>query len=167
MPKVIIDDKGRLFGKVSIIDIIAVLIIVTVIGILGYKYALPTSSGYLTPKHDNIKMVFYDEEVNSFTANRVMKGDAARERLQNANFGKVVDVVVDESVSWGESDEGQFVASGKPGFSSIYITLEAKGSLDRSGIIIDKAQYYIGQYITLYVGNCAFYGTIHEAEKIQ
>ena len=160
----IIDDKGRLFGKVSIIDIIAVLIIVA-IGIFGYRYVFSSSTSYLAPKDDTIQIVFYEEEVSSFTANRVKIGDPARERLQNADFGKVVDVKVGESVSWGESDEGHFVSTGKEGFSSIYITMEAKGIMDRSGIIIDKAQYYIGQYITLYVGDCALYGTIHYAEK--
>ncbi|HHW30931.1 MAG TPA: DUF4330 domain-containing protein [Clostridiaceae bacterium] len=160
----IIDDKGRLFGKVSIIDIIAVLVLV-VVGILAYKFILPSSSGYLAPKNDTLHIVFYEEEVNSFTANRVKIGDVASERLQNADFGKVIDVKVDKSVSWGESSEGEFIISNKEGFSSIYITMEAKGILDRNGIIIDKAQYYIGQYITLYVGDCALYGIIYSAEK--
>lgn len=165
MQKVIIDDKGRLYGKVSIIDILAILILVAIVGVLGYRYALPAASGSLAPKHDTLNIVFYEEEVNDFTTSAIKKGSPVRERLQNTNFGKVVDIEIGESVSWGESAEGQFVSSGKSGFSSVRVTMEVKGTLERSGIIIDNSQYYLGQYVTLYIGNCALYGTIHQAEK--
>ena len=34
----IIDKKGKLFGKINIIDLLLIIILVAAIGIFGYKY---------------------------------------------------------------------------------------------------------------------------------
>lgn len=41
----IIDEKGKLFGKLNIIDLIAILLIIAVAGLLGYKL-MSNSSGF-------------------------------------------------------------------------------------------------------------------------
>ena len=82
------------------------------------------------------------------------------------SFGKVVDVEVGPSVSWGEDAKGNQVKSTKEGWSSIYITMETNGKLGPNGITIGGSKYYIGQFVTLRVGDSIFYGRISNAEKL-
>jgi hypothetical protein len=161
----IIDKKGRLFGKISIIDILIIGVLLVAI-VAGYKYFAPSAAGSIPEKQDKLQIVFYQEEVNDFTAHAVKKGDPAKDAILHTSLGQVVDVETDKSVSWVKSDKGEFFASSKEGYSSVYITLEASGSTGGSGAVVGGSTYYIGQIVTLHAGNAAFYGRIYSIKKI-
>lgn len=161
-----IDKNGKIFGKVSIIDLIIILIVIAV-GIFGIRRL-----GLFSPKEsatdikNNLRITFYQEEVNSFTANNVNLEDPTTETLLNKSFGKVVNIEKGDSVSWGEDQNGKQVKTTKAGWSSIFITMETNGTLGPNGISIGGSTYYIGQFITLRVGDSIFYGRIYSAEEI-
>ena len=93
-------------------------------------------------------------------------GDPTTETLQNKNLGKVVDIEVGDSISWGFDKDGNQVKSTKEGWSLVYIHMETNGALGPNGINIGGSNYYIGQYITLRVGDSIFYGSISDVEEI-
>ncbi len=161
-----IDKNGKLFGKISIIDI-GIIILVIIAGLfIVKKLGIFIPKENITNNNDKIKVVFYQEEVNSFTANNVKLEDPATETLLNMSFGNVVDIEIGDSVSWGEDKDGRQVKSTKNGFSSVFITMETNGILGPNGINIGGSNYYIGQFITLRVGTSIFYGRIYDASKI-
>lgn len=161
-----IDKNGKLFGKISIIDI-GIIILVILAGLfIVRKLGIFAPKENVTNNTDKIKVVFYQEEVNSFTANNVKLEDPTTETLLNMSFGNVVDIEIGDSVSWGEDKDGRQVKSTKNGFSSVYITMETNGILGPNGINIGGSNYYIGQFITLRVGTSIFYGRIYDASKI-
>jgi hypothetical protein len=161
----IIDNKGRLFGKISIIDILIISVLL-VIATAGYRYIAPKAAGPLPDNQDKLQIVFYQEEVNDFTANTVNKGDPAKDAILHTSLGQVVDVKTDKSVSWIKSDKGEYFSSSKEGYSSVFITMEVNGTLAGSGAVIGGSTYYIGQIVTLHAGNAAFYGRIYSIKKI-
>ena len=137
-----IDKNGKLFGKISIVDIIIILAIIVAglffvrrLGIFSPKSAI-TNSG------DKLQVTFYQEEVNSFTANNVKIDDPTTETLLNMSFGNVANIEVGPSVSWGEDKDGKQVKSTKEGWSSVYITMETNGILGPNGISIGGSKYY-------------------------
>lgn len=160
----IVDGKGKLFGKISIIDIVIVLVIVVAVAGVGYKY---TKSKTASPfvKMDTIQLQFYQEEVPEYAAKAVNVGDAAIDAEQSSDFGKVVDVKVDKSVSWLQNPIGKIEPSSKPGYSSIYITMETKGVMGDTGVKIGNATYNIGKTVTLKAGKSIFYGRISDLKK--
>lgn len=161
-----IDKNGKLFGKISIIDI-GIIILVIIAGLfMVKKLGIFTPKENITNNNDKVKIVFYQEEVNSFTANNVKLDDPTTETLQNMSFGNVVDIEIEDSVSWGEDKDGRQVKSTKEGFSSVFITMETNGILGPNGINIGGSNYYVGQFITLRVGTSIFYGRIYDASKI-
>lgn len=161
----LIDDKGRLLGKISIIDILLVVILASVLLFGLNKIGLFSPKDALVDNRDKIEIVFYQEEVNDFTANGVNIGDPATESLQNSSFGHVTGVEIGDSISWGSDIEGNQVATSKEGYSSIYITLESKGTVGPNGLKIGGSDYYIGEIITLRVGNTIFFGRISDANR--
>lgn len=162
----VIDDKGRIFGKISIIDILFLLFILAIgifslnkLGLLGAKPGLSMGN--------KAEIIFYQEEINDFSANNVNVGDIASEALKNVSFGEVKDVKIGESISWAPDLNGeQLVLSTRDGYSSIYITMEANATVGPNGIVIGGSTFYIGETITLRAGNSIFYGKIHSANKI-
>jgi len=162
----IIDNKGRLFGKISIIDILIIGVLLAIAAAGGYKYIAPKATGSVSDNQDKLQIVFYQEEVNDFTANTVNKGDPAKDAILQTSLGRVVDVKTDKSVSWIKSDKGEYFSSSKEGYCSVYITMEVNGALAGSGAVIGGSTYYIGQTVTLYAGNAAFYGKIYSIKKI-
>ena len=87
----IIDNKGKFFGKISIVDILIVLIIIAAAAGVYYKYG---KSDTITPftRTDKIQMSFYMEDMPDFVANTVKVGDIAKDRVQNVLLGKVTSI---------------------------------------------------------------------------
>lgn len=160
----IIDDKGRLFGKVSIVDIVTVLIIVLVAVFLLNRFNIISSDS--GDSLDELYVVFYQEEVNDFSAESVEIGDPTSEALTNASFGEVVDIVLADSVSWDKDSDGRQVASSREGYVSFQAKMKTKGKLGPNGVTLDGSNYHIGDTIMFRIGNSIFYGDISDVSKI-
>lgn len=160
----IIDKEGRLFGKISLIDIIT-LILFLIIGFLFFKQLGVINNNKTAVALDNVEIVFYQEEVNDFTANSVKLGNPSKETLKNINFGEVQDIKIDESISWDKDPDGKQVSSSRDGYNSVYITTHTKGKLTSNGVVLGGEEYYVGQTIMFKVGNAMFYGDIAEIQN--
>lgn len=138
--------------KFTWIDLIIVLVIlVSVIGLKNKfakaNVATPTSS------KEKILITFYIEETPDFVVDAINIGDPVRESIQNSDFGNVIEVNPGDSIYWESGDDGQLVPSSREGYSSLYITMEGTGIINKGGVSIDKSVYYVGQTISLYAGN--------------
>lgn len=161
-----IDKKGRLLGKISIIDILFVVILLASVLFALNKFGLFSPKAAIVNTDDKIELVFYQEEINNFSATNVKVGDPSTEALQNNSFGTVTDIKIGDSISWGSDVEGNQVSASREGYSSIYITLESRGTVGPNGVTIGSSTYYIGEIITLRVGTTIFFGRISDAKKI-
>lgn len=162
----ILDKKGRIFGKVSIIDVLIVLILIAGVAVAWPKFFKKDTGTPLTVKNDKLRIVLYQEEAPIFAADAINIGDAATEKVLNSSFGKVTDVKKDKSVSWAKTKDGKQVRSSKDDFSSIYITLEGSGIYGNNGVKIGNGEYFVGQQVNVFVGSSILYMNISEIEKI-
>lgn len=161
------NQKSKKKIKFTIIDLIILLVVIAAIIGVKYKFSKANAATPFVAKVDKIQVSFFIEETPEFAAKAVNIGDPVRESIQNSNFGNVIDIVVNESISWARSDNGDFIASSREGYSSVSITMEANGLIGNNGVTIDKSVYYIGQTITLYAGNSIFQnGRISDIKKI-
>jgi len=153
----IIDSKGKLFGKISIIDIMVILVVIIAVVGIGYKFTRPNAGNTVFTKQDDIQIKFLVDEVQDFIVDAIKVGDPVRESVQNASFGRVSNIETGDAIIWLTTEDGQNVKVSREGFYSVVITMDAKGMKDNLGVLIDKANYYVGQTLTLYVGNAALY----------
>jgi hypothetical protein len=163
----IIDNKGRLFGKISIIDLLVILVVITAAAGVGYKFTRSKTPSPLFVKTDLIRIKYYVEEAPEFAVDTVKIGDPVKESIQNSSLGHVVDIKKDKPIFWAQNDEGQFVAASRPGYASALITMEARGIFGSNGVSINNTDYYVGRTVILYVGNAALSGRIAGLEKIE
>lgn len=161
----IVDNKGKLFGKISIVDALIVLVVIAAVAGVGYKY---TRSKVATPlaKQDTLQVVLYSEEQPDFVVKAVKPGDVVIDSATGVTFGQVTDVKIGKAASVGINDSGEMVATSKPGYSSAYVTVEGKGIYTGSGAQYGAEKYYIGRlFYELRVGNVSLGTKIYDIKK--
>lgn len=154
--------------RFTVIDLVIILLlIVTIVGV-GRKFTKAKVSTPFVAKMDRIEISFFMEEIPDYAANAIELGAPVKESIQNSSFGKVSDIVIEDSVSWSRSEDGNFVPSTKEGYASLYITMVGEGMIGSNGVTIDKSVYYIGQTLTLYAGNSILQnGRIADIKKVE
>ncbi|MCX7711588.1 MAG: DUF4330 domain-containing protein [Clostridia bacterium] len=154
----IIDSKGKLFGKISIIDILIVVVLIGAIAGAGYKYIKARASNPFV-KQDKVQITFYCEEFPEYAASEdnIKKGSLVKDGVQGTVLGAVTEVKTGKAISFAQSDKGEFNASSKQGYLSAYITAEGQGRYSDNGLIVNNVEYYVGQIVDkLRVGKSEF-----------
>lgn len=154
----IIDNKGKIFGKVSIIDILIVLIFVGAIAGGGYKFIKARATSPFV-KQDKIEIAFFCEEFPAFAGDpeNMKMGSIVKDGIQGSVLGTVTDIKTDKSISYAQSASGEFNKSSKDGYLSGTFTIEGQGRYSDNGVVINNVEYYVGQIIDkLRVGQSEF-----------
>lgn len=164
----LIDSKGKLFGKVSIVDILIVVMILGVIGGVGYKFKKSSTSTPFTKK-DTVQVTFYQPEVNNYVEGSIKVGDIVKDKATGSVFGKVVSVKTDKAVSAGTNSDGQIVATSNPKMSSLTIVVEGEGiykdGKSEQGVSFDNTDFFVNNSIQLRAGNTEAWTFIKSLEK--
>ena len=147
-------DNNKKF-KFNIIDVILILMIICV-GIFAVRFFNDQATGGATSAK-TYYLTFYGEEVADFVIEKTAIGDATWDFDSEVALGPVVDIVVDESRSYVETEDGEFVMGPKEGYSSVYITVEVQGTESPNGIIVDGVLYSAGHSVVLYAGFGKFF----------
>lgn len=159
----IIDKKGKLFGKINVIDLIIVVVLIAAAGIFGYKYL--SGNQMVASSEVPATITFYAEEVSDFVLDGTIKeGDVVYDVQEKSNIGTVKSVTYGESVSYIETSDGRWVKTTKPDYQSVTITCEAYGTEFPNGIIIADNNYYIGHTFTIAAGKAKIHLRVFDIE---
>jgi hypothetical protein len=151
----IINKKGKLFGLVNIVDLF-VVILIAALALGGVSKFSKLNSLGLKPQNEATVELLMDEVTKGFVDN-VYEGQKLYDSIRGNDFGKVVsfeykphmELIVDESGK-GEMTE-------IPNSYDLYLTVEAKGTFDGDGFLIETKRYFIGSETRLksdvYVSN--------------
>lgn len=141
----IIDSKGRLFGKINIIDLMIILLVIAV----GAKFALSRSQEPASVETKTIQVEFMVKDVRDATASVIKVGDTVREVKTNVVLGKVSDVKVVPSEVFVETADGKVVAAIHPVFYDVYMTVEGAGTASDNAVVIGNSEIRIGTALVL------------------
>ena len=158
----IIDEKGKLFGKVNLIDLIIIIVLILAAGILGFKFLSPKVS---TTGESIATVTYYAEEITDFVfENNIKVGDSLLDEVKNVNLGEVTEIAIGDAVSYAPNDKGEFVQSSKPNHNSLLITSEVKAKRYEHGMIVNTSRYYVGHSFVLVAGKAKLYLRVHSIE---
>lgn len=155
-----IDQKGKLFGKINIIDLAIILVIVAVIGVLGFKFLAPAQSGGVSQGVCEVK--YYIEEVSDFVSEKVNIGDKLMDEAKNVSLGVITNVELSDAVSYGTDAQGKWVKSSKPDYKSMIITSEVNATKYDHGMIVGASKYYVGHTFVLLAGEAKLYLRVYD-----
>lgn len=162
----IIDEKGKLFGKISIVDILIVAVLLAAIGGVYYKFG---RSKTVTPftKPDTIEVSFYIEDIPEFVANTIKEGDLVKDKVNGIVIGKVSSVTVGAGIVYYPNSDGKVVASSKPGYASVQFTVRGQGLYSDTGSYFSGNEYFVNKQFELRVGKVNTYPRISSLEKVK
>jgi len=147
----IINEKGKLFGKISVIDIFVLGSLVAVVLFGALRFGSTRGIGILqTPVPVSIS--FIQEEVEDFTADRVSLGDPVSANVFNVDFGHVIDMAVSPAIVHNPNSDGIFTPSVRPGFSTIEITTQIYAHETDNGIWVNGHSFFAGETVIISVG---------------
>ena len=149
MKRRLIDERGRLFGVISAVDILAVLLVAA---LLVMAYMRFFSGGEADVSDDNFVPVTYQirlEKVREFTANSFR----VKDRLwsdSGEDMGVIEDIKVSPATVAVSTTDGQVRNMTAEGYVEVILTVKADGS-------INGDRYYAGRTFELGVnGQVAF-----------
>lgn len=141
----IIDNKGRLFGKVSIIDVVVVLIVaVMAVALYVKNNSLDASK---TGQASNVPITFTveAEHVNLNVVDAIRVGDQVydQDRASGGAIGTITDIQVVEAGRTERLTNGVYARMTNKDARNLIITIEGTGSVTDGAYSINKI-YEIG-----------------------
>ncbi len=132
--------SGKLFGKISIIDIIVVVcIVVLAFGI----YAKYTSDSDATASSENteIEFVYKVKGVRDYTVNALKKGGAMYDSETKEYVGEIVDVRTEDAVMEVSLVDGTYKQLIIPEKYDVYVTVQVDGKYNKLGYYTSGNKY--------------------------
>lgn len=145
----LIDEKGRLFGKINIFDLIVVLAVVLVVGAVGYKLVQnrKQASGQV-PEKLYIATVKCAAMPDTFSAALLKDPRIYYDTIGFTN-AKIVGVREEPAVITTQTADGMLVNAAHPSLKDVYIDIEIRDRLDDDDIKIGKYAVAVGGKMTV------------------
>lgn len=162
--KKIIDEHGRVFGKVSIIDFFVVLIVLAIGAALYVKFnVLEVTS--VSAKTDMITYTVNVSGVRQYTVDSFKVGDLLYDKNGSGGYsiGTITAINVTDAKKASETIDGTVVLGNYIDRYDISITLSAEGALSDGRYLVNKTyELNSGSVRSFYTKFCAFEATIAE-----
>lgn len=139
--------------KFTWIDLAIIIVLLACIAGTVLKFSKASVAAPAAPK-EKILVSVYMESVHDNIVKAIKTGDQVIEVVQNSSFGKVTDITAGNSILWSSGEDGQLVSSSREGYSSLVMTMETEGIINKNGVTIGNSVYYVGLTVTLNAGKC-------------
>lgn len=132
--KKLIDEKGRLFGKVSLIDIF-VLLFALVMAFAVYLRFFSNETTSIRADSDTFTYAVKVEGVRQWTVDGFHEGDKMWDSDHDTYIGTITSVRAEPSVGEFTLADGSYKMAPREGRYDVYLTVEAEG-------LISNGRYY-------------------------
>ena len=160
------DKNGKIAGKISIIDLIVILIIAAVAVGTIYRFAAPSAS--VDAGDVTIRYTIRIDEVRDFTLPYYQKGLHAFERSTNLPLGVIIDFNYEYRYGLYTLLDGTIVRARQPNVLVIYVHLEARGRVTDGAIYVGGTrELNVGGHLYVRTRYVDVLSTVHSIEIMQ
>ncbi|MDO5331253.1 MAG: DUF4330 family protein [Bacillota bacterium] len=159
-----LDEKGRLFGKINIVDLLIVVVIIAAVAFVGIKYVLPKDAG----PTDEIEIQVYIDNTYRFVADQLVEGASVYDGTDKVNMGVCTGWEVHpyyEAVALADSANPPMREVEEK--CTLDLTLNVMGSMGEHGATIDGYLLGNGHTMILYVGDCKVFGAVRSIKLVK
>ncbi|MDP4117987.1 MAG: DUF4330 domain-containing protein [Bacillota bacterium] len=142
----IIDKQGKLFGKISVVDIFIIAVIIAAIVMLGVK--LGGLENFRTAQGEKTYVVKV-EGVKQIVADAIKKGDSLGDG-KGVSLGVVQGKEVKTARVIKQKENGQYISVENPNRVDVYLTIKGKGKEN-------NGTFYLGGSVSLLVGTVRYF----------
>lgn len=140
----LIDRNGRLFGKVSVIDVIVLLVVAVLVAAVFVRNRLPqTGTGVTT-----VPVVYTMQVQNQpeYMLDAIQVGDQLfdQARSTNGSLGTITHIQVSGGTSLAAFSDGTAAMVPAEGYYDLTLTIEAQAMIDANGMVLINRVYAMG-----------------------
>jgi len=156
----IIDKNGKIFGKISIIDIAVILVIL--VAIIGVSLRFISAPSKSAKQKINLTYVVEIEGVRSFTVDAFQKKGKVIDAKQKCLVGEIEDVEFSAQKKAEFDNDGNVVYAEVPDKYNVKVKIKAQGKESEHG-------YFVGSDTELCVGSTVKIATkyVNSTGKVQ
>lgn len=162
----LVDDKGRLFGKINLVDLLIILIVLAA-GIFLFTKFGRANVLTLIQKEEPVVITLFIEGLPEYAADAVKDGAVTIDKNTSTRMGKVVEGSIKKGpdIWYAANSDGQMVRSSREGFCSLEFSVEGSGVFTENGVTIGTTTYLIYRSTDVRVGDVELYTRIKSIEK--
>lgn len=159
----LVDEKGRLFGRLNLVDLGIVLLIVLAVCAVGFKVVRERFADRKTVQ------ISYTICVNGVRQQSVDAISMVKENITDAEkdepLGDIVNIVKEPAVELLQMADGEYKKAEYPDKYDLYITLETEGTMTKDGYFTSSGKKLLyGSTIGLNNGYSQMFGVIENIE---
>lgn len=143
----VMDQKGKLFGKVSIIDLLILLFVIVAVIATVYKFQFSAHKDVNTAE-GQIVYTLKIQGLRDFSARQFAVGDEVYDKESNKAIGKITAVQPEGAEEFVNMADGTFVMQDIPNKFDVYLTIESDARITDEGYFANGTKQ-IGAYSTL------------------
>ena len=141
----IIDNKGRLFGKINIIDICVILVVVMAIAVTYFKFNFSAHSDVVT-SNATATYTIRAYKVRSFTADAIAVGDKVFDKETDKFVGTVTAVSSAQAKDFVTLSDGVVKSAPMPDRYDVEVSIECPVVVKNGATITESGkQLYLNQ----------------------
>lgn len=167
MKRKLIDDKGRIFGVLNVLDfIVIVMVVLLILGIFLKLFVIGTTK--VNTDEENIQITIIIKNVRQYTVDALEVGDIMYESDLGGELGEITDILVEDASASVELADGSVVEAGAEGYYDITITITTTCEIDEGKYILnDNYEINVNSYRALYTKYSTFSATVLSIEEIE
>lgn len=149
----IIDNKGKLFGLINIIDLTVLLILVLLVG-FGVSKTLNTNTTIVN-KTQKVQYKIEINRVRDITVDAIEVGETLKEFKKNIVIGKIVSKDVENAIDIVKTSDGKIVEAEIPNKYKITLTIECDANVTNTLISTNGEELLVGK--SLFIRGSKFF----------
>lgn len=162
----ILDEKGKIGGKVSIVDLFVILLVIVVV--LGIFMRFGSKITTAVKSSERFEFVVKVDNVRQYTIDALQKKGKITDKKSNLDLGEIKDVKVIPTEFQSTTASGEIVVTDLPDRYTCLVTIEAKGKESEDGYIMDDTtELSVGRNIDLYSKYVKTSGDIMSVEVLK
>ncbi len=152
-----LDEKGRLFGKVNIIDLLIVVVLIAAVAVVGLKFF---GGGGSNKTAAETTIVIYCEETAYFVPEQLTAGDTVYDFTDDIDIGELIDWETAPCLRKGVATDGTIYQYVSDTLVNCTVRVKINGSFGEHGVTINDKLLATGHSMVFYAGDCKLYGRI-------
>ncbi|MBT9140086.1 MAG: hypothetical protein DDT30_00659 [Dehalococcoidia bacterium] len=146
----LVDDKGKVFGLINIIDLIVLIFVVALVLGGAYRIYGPRQNGDIFQQEgDAVQLKGRVFDVSQYTTNVIQKGDILIDTAARLPFGEIISVETVPHRRLVDTAEGKVMLSEVPERFDVILSIKGRAQLSEYAIRIASHDVRVGSRIVL------------------
>lgn len=157
----LIDDKGRLFGRINVIDLLVVILVLALAGRFSYSRYISKSLKAIRKEQKPIEVVLVVGAVRQPTVDAIRVGSKVMASKTSTLLGEVVKVEAKPANVVFTGNDGRTYEMPSPSRLDVYVTLRGLGQVSENAVFLGDTEVRVGTLIdirsNIYAGSGVVY----------